>query len=100
MDGFKYNNSVTLCILMNSSIWFDTINLGRFIVHFEESQVKISKLYFLVFLANGADPDEMLHSTAFHLGLHCLPNYLFRGLQYTKGYFDNICPVINEGFFC
>ena len=22
---------------------------------------------------------------AFHLGLHCLPKYLFRGFQYTKG---------------
>ena len=23
-------------------------------------------------LANSANPDEMLHNTAFHLGLHCL----------------------------
>ena len=27
--------------------------------------------------ANSADPDEMLHHAAFHLGLHCLPKYLF-----------------------
>ena len=25
------------------------------------------------------------HSTAFHLGLHCLSKYQFRGFQYTKG---------------
>ena len=31
------------------------------------------------FLANSADSDEMQHYAAFHLGLHCLPKYLFRG---------------------
>ena len=36
-------------------------------------------------LANSADPDEMQHHAAFHLGLHCLPKYPFRGFQYTKG---------------
>ena len=28
-------------------------------------------------LANSADPDEMPHGAAFHLGLHGLPKYLF-----------------------
>ena len=28
MDGFKYNNSLTLYELMNSSIRFDTMDLG------------------------------------------------------------------------
>ena len=28
----------------------------------------------------------MSHSMAFHLGLHCLTKYMFRGFQYTKGY--------------
>ena len=28
-------------------------------------------------IANGANPDGMLPYAAFHLGLHCLPNYLF-----------------------
>ena len=37
-------------------------------------------------LANSADPDEMQHYAAFHLGLHCLPKYPFGGFQYTKGY--------------
>ena len=30
-------------------------------------------------IANSADPDEMPHYAAFHLGLHCLPKYTFRG---------------------
>ena len=29
-------------------------------------------------LANSVDPDEMSHYTAFHVGLHCLPKYMFR----------------------
>ena len=34
------------------------------------------------------DPDEVQHSAAFHLGLHCLPKSPFRGFQYAvyKGY--------------
>ena len=34
-------------------------------------------------LASNADPNEM--NAAFHLGLPCLPKYLFKGFQYTKG---------------
>ena len=37
------------------------------------------KIYFI--LANSADPDEMLPYAAFHLGLHCLPKYLFNVIQ-------------------
>ena len=45
-------------------------------VYIEGSQVMISKknvflsLEMESVLANSADPDEMLHYTAFHLGLH------------------------------
>ena len=35
-------------------------------------------------LANSGEPDKMLHYAAFHLDLHCLPKYLFRGFWYTK----------------
>ena len=42
-------------------------------------------LKIVLILANSADPDEMQHYAAFHLGLHCLPKYLFRGFQYTQG---------------
>ena len=31
-------------------------------------------------LANSAGPDEVPHNAAFHLGLHCLPKYIFIGL--------------------
>ena len=39
------------------------------------------------FIANSAYPDEMPHIVAFHLGLHCLQKYPFRGFQSTKGYY-------------
>ena len=39
-------------------------------------------LNVLVILANSAEPDDMQHYAAFHLGIHSLPNYLF---QYAKG---------------
>ena len=40
----------------------------------------------IVFIqANSADPDEMPPYAAFHLGLHCLPKYLFTGMQNEKG---------------
>ena len=35
--------------------------------------------------ANNADPDEMSQSVAFHLGLHYLQKYPFRGFLSTKG---------------
>ena len=34
----------------------------------------------VLILANSADPNEMQHYAAFHLGLHCLPKYSFRVL--------------------
>ena len=54
-------------------------------------QNKIHVLYFfprrLIFVcANSVDPDEMPHYVAFHLGLRCLPKYLFRvTFPFTKG---------------
>ena len=60
---------------MNSSFWFEAINLGRSIVYIKGSQVIISKLKFqsiflslkiVYVLANVVDPDEMPHSVAFH----------------------------------
>ena len=41
------------------------------------------KIYF--FLAKRAHHYEMPHYAAFHLGLHCLPKYLFRGFPSSKG---------------
>ena len=61
---------------MEFSIKFDRVNAGWSNVYTEGSQVIISKnIVFLSLninsaLANSADPDEMLHYAAFHLGLH------------------------------
>ena len=55
--------------------FFHTIKSGRSIVYIEGLQfpknvVFLSlKIFFL--LANSVGPDEMLHYTAFHLGLYC-----------------------------
>ena len=38
-------------------------------------------------LANSADLDEMPPHVAFHLGLHCLPKYSFRGFPPISGGF-------------
>ena len=37
-------------------------------------------------LANNADPDEIPHYAAFHLGLHFLPKRTFRGLRSFSDY--------------
>ena len=34
---------------------------------------------------NSIDPDEMQLYAAFHLSLHCLQKYLFRGFMNAKG---------------
>ena len=75
---------------MDFSIKLHSIKSGWFIVYIKESQVIISKnIVFLSLkidsvLANSADPNEMPHYAAFHLGLHCLPKNLFRGFQSPK----------------
>ena len=33
--------------------------------------------FIIANIANIADPDEMQHYEAFHLGLHCLPEYMY-----------------------
>ena len=53
------------------------------------------KIVFI--LANSADSDEIPPNVAFHLGLDCLPNYLFTGIQNEKGIAWN---VLITYFFC
>ena len=59
----------------------DTINMGLPIVYIEGVSGRIFKIMMCVCLyalkvvltlENSADPDEMQHYAAFHLGLHCL----------------------------
>ena len=70
---------------MDFPIHIDTIIMGLPIVYFKGSQIKFSELWsflslkIVLILANSADPNEMQHYAAFHLGLHCLPKYKFRG---------------------
>ena len=90
LDQIRFLSAITLyyltvCVPMDSSIWFYTIHLGWSIVYTEGSQVLISKKYcfFLSLkisfglIANSVDHDEKLHNAAFNLGLHCLPKYQF-----------------------
>ena len=44
---------------------------------------------FFIF-TNSVDPDEMQHNAAFHLGLHCLHKYSFRGFTEYKGLRKNL----------
>ena len=59
-------------------------------------------LEIVFILPNSEEPDEMQHNAALHLGLHCLPEYLFRfpNIQYPKpdcisfqnnAFFDTFC---------
>ena len=60
------------------SIKFDTVKPEWSIVYIEVSQVLIYKhivslsMKIDYVIANSADPDEMQHTAAFHLRLHCL----------------------------
>ena len=60
--------------------------MGLFIIYFNGSQLVLYQLSLrIVFtLANIVDPDEMPPYAAFHLGLHCMAKYPFRGFQDTK----------------
>ena len=78
--------SLTLYILMDFLINIDTINMGLSIVYICTLRVVFLSLLVVFILGNSVDPDEMQHYAAFHLGLHCLPKYPFRGFQYTRGY--------------
>ena len=66
---------------MDFPIHIDTLSMGLPIVHFND--VFLSLIVVLI-LANSADPDEMQHYAAFHLGLYCLQKYSFRSFLYTK----------------
>ena len=44
-----------------------------------------SQKSIVYFCLNRVDPDEMQHYAAFHLDLHCLQKYSFKGFTNTKG---------------
>ena len=65
---------------MDYPIHIDTMSMEWSIVYFNGSLVKMVFIW-----VNSADPDKMPSYVAFHLGLHCLPKYLFTGIQNVKG---------------
>ena len=73
--------------LIDYSIHIDTFSMELSISYFKGSQVEnyilllFMSLIIGFILANSADLDEMLTYTAFHLGLRCLPKYVFTGIQ-------------------
>ena len=75
-DGFSHTHNVT-----------DTIRMGLPIVYFKGSQVEFQNfdVFFNFISAKNADPDKMHHYAAIHPGFHCLPKYLSKGFQNTKG---------------
>ena len=85
---------------MEFSIKLHTIKSEWYIVYIEGSQVLIPKYIIFLYLkinfllANSANPDEMPHDAAFHLGLHCFPICLFRGVWSSVLKHSN--PVLTE----
>ena len=82
---------LSLCVSMEFTIKFDMVTSGWSIIYTEGSQAIVSRKYYISFsedrfaLAKSVDPVEMPHYAAFHLGLHSLPKYPFRGFCSTKG---------------
>ena len=68
---------------------FHEVDLSQYgSLYIEPSQDLISKKSCIFFLSRSISSylDEMPHDVAFHLGLHCLPKYQFRGFQSSKGF--------------
>ena len=64
--------------------FFICVLRGNLSQNLKKNDVFLS-LKIIFILANSKDPDEMQLHAAFHLGLHCLPKYLFTGIQDEKG---------------
>ena len=71
-------------LTLNKNSFRNTIRMSN---RLDPDQDRLLSLKINFALANSADPDEMSHNT-FHLDLHCLQKYLFRGFKSTIGYLD------------
>ena len=76
-----------LYTLMDSSFWFDTIDMGWSIVHvyIEGSQVIIYKVVFLslkilIVLANSVDPDEISSGSSLFAKVCIYERLVYKGL--------------------
>ena len=72
--------------LLTFFIKIDTIESGCYVIqlHFIRGYGFLS-LKIASAIANSAILDEITHTATFHLGLHCLTKYPFRGYQYSNG---------------
>ena len=72
--------------LSSASVVIGTLRVKglQVLINFQNYDVSLS-LKVLLNLANSAYPDEMYNYFAFHLCLHALSKYPFRGFQYSKG---------------
>ena len=80
--------SLTRSKPMVVSIKLHTIKSGWSIVYIKGSQVITTAFLSLeidLVLASSADHDEMPHYAEFHLGLHCLQKFQFKGFMFAKG---------------
>ena len=71
MSGYNLKRILYSCL----KIFFTSTN--------SEDPDDSDKIFFTS--TNSEGPDEMQHYVAFHLGLHCLPRYLFRGFRSLNG---------------
>ena len=77
---------LTLYVLMDFFIDIDRIKMGlsyfgsQVTTFFQSLMFMYLKIIFT--LTNSADPNEMQHFVALHLGLHCLSKYSFRSQRF------------------
>ena len=73
---------------MDYSFWFDKYTWDSPLYISRVVRLCYKYLFFCLknffTFSNSVDPDEMQHYAAFHLGLHCLQKYSFRGFPNTK----------------
>ena len=59
------------------------LGVSSYTCNFKKNHIVFSEDYFT--FTKNVEPDEMQHYAAFHLVLHFLQKYLFRGFPNTKG---------------
>ena len=73
-------------------VHIDTINMALSSLYLGMSVKNYIKMMYLMslkivfILSNRAYPDKMPPYAAFYLGIHCLPKYLFTGIQNQNNY--------------
>ena len=87
---------LTLCILMHYSFWFNTKTWDNPLYISRGVRLFFSKKKNCIILSEylySLDPDEIQHYAAFHLGLHCLQSYSFRGFPIQRVNLEKFLPM-------